>query len=158
MAPTAKHGGHRLALDLQALAAGTASDTSEMLTYDYLYTTYGVYDSTSEYVLRATAVFAANVTGQATDFFSVQLTHYNVSGSVVDRVTPTTLVFNAGGVTATAYVPIDVTAAAASTGNTIAQGWKLAPGDTIELKRVSSTATGLASPAMAVTFLIGVNS
>lgn len=157
MAATTKHGGHRIALAVQALAAGTANDTSELFTYDFSYSTYSTYDSTSEYITRATVVFAANVTGQATDFFSVQLTHYNSAGSVVDRVTPTATVFSSSGVTATAYVPIDVTAAAAGTGNTIVKGWLLAPGDTLEAKRLSSTATGLASPAFAVTLLLGTN-
>jgi hypothetical protein len=151
MAPILKHGGHRILLAVQALAAGSSSDTSDLFTYDYNYSAYGVYDLTTEEIIRATLVMAANVTGAATNNFAVGLSHYNAAGSVVDQV----LYTFASGTNATAYVPIDLTTIGASVGRTIQQGWLLQPGDTVELKRFTN-GTGMASPAFGVTLVLGV--
>lgn len=149
---TLKHGGHHLSLTVDALAAGSANDASDVYPYDYLYSTYAVYDPVTEYVIRGTLVFAASVSVTATNFFNVVATHYNLAGSVVDQIT----IFNQSTTAATAYVPIDVTAIAASTGNTLQKGWTLTAGDTIEVKRTSSNSTGAASPSLGVNFVVGV--
>jgi hypothetical protein len=147
---TLKHGGHHLNSAVAALSAGSASDTSDVYPYDYLYSTYNVYDPVSEFVSKATLVFAAGVSITATNFFNVVATHRNVAGSTVDQIT----IFNQSTTAATAYVPIDVTAIAASTGNSFQLGWTLTPGDSIEIKR-TSTGTGAASPAFGVNLVIG---
>jgi len=147
---TLKHGGHHLNALVAALSAGAASDTSDIYPYDYLYGNYSVYDPVNEFVSKGTLIFAASVSITATNFFNVVAIHRNVAASIVDQIT----LFNQSTTAATAFVPIDVTAVAASTGNSFQLGWTLTPGDSIEIKR-TSTGTGAASPAFGVNLAIG---
>lgn len=151
--PSLKHGAHRINLMLDQLVAGTAADTSDMMVYDFNYGAYAVYDPTTEYLVRGSMVMAGTLAIQATNFFTFQLSHYNSAGALVDQIA----VFNLS-LTAypTAYVPVDFTASAAVTGRTLAQGWIMTPGDTVEWRRVSNNATGFASPAACATLCLAV--
>lgn len=157
MAPTLKHGGHRVPLDLPTVAAGAAADTSTLFTYDYLYQNYGTYDWTTEVVLRATLTFDTTAAAVATNNFSVQVSHYSSAGTLKNQI----LYGNAGtGLATTAFAPIDLTGPPAGnltnpTGVPVQAGWQLAMGDSIVVKRVSN-GTGQISPAFTVTLLTGV--
>lgn len=157
MAPTLKHGGHRVPLDLPGLAAGAGSDTSTLLTYDFNYPAYGTYDYTTEVVSRATLTFDTNVVASATNNFGVSVAHYSVAGVLKNQVIYQNA---AAGITATAFIPIDLTGPPAGnltnpTGVAIQAGWQLATGDSIVVKRVSN-GTGQASAAFTVTLMTGV--
>jgi len=151
-----KHGAHRLPLDLPGLGAGSGSDTSTLITFDFNYSSYGSYDWRQESVYRATLTFDTNVGAVATNNFGVQVSHYSVAGSLKNQV----LYSNAtSGFAATAFVPLDLTGPATGnlsnpTGMPVGSGWLLAPGDSLVVKRVSN-GTGQASPAFTVTLLAG---
>jgi hypothetical protein len=98
--------------------------------YDYLYSTYGVYDPAIETVVRGSMV--ASVAWTAGD--AITLNHYNSAGATVDAVSIAT--------TAAAHIPVDFTASTASTGNRINQGWTMTPGDSIELVVAATTTAG----------------
>lgn len=126
--PISKHGAHRIQLMLPPVAASGTIQTD--FVYDYLYGTYGVYDSTAETVVRGSLVAsAAWVSGD-----TITLNHRNSAGAVVDAVSIAT--------TALANIPVDFTASTASTGNAINKGWNMTPGDSIELVVVATTTAG----------------
>lgn len=126
--PISKHGAHRVQLILPPVAASGTIQAN--FVYDYLYGTYGVYDPTTETVVRGSAVASvAWVSGDA-----ITLNHRNSAGSVVDAVSIAT--------TALAHIPVDFTASSASTGNTIQQGWTMTPGDSLELVVAATTTAG----------------
>lgn len=157
MAPLRKHGAHAIVLDLPKLALATANDTSTLFTYQANPADWGVVDPTQEYVLDAVLTTDAAVTGAATNNFAVDVKHYNVAGTLVDRI----LYTFASGVNATAFVPIALFGAVAGaltnpTGTTI-PGWALQSGDSIVVARTSN-GSGLASPAFTVTLLVGPKS
>jgi hypothetical protein len=136
--PIIKHGAHRLTLNVTAIASQTAAAE---IPYDFAYGTYGVYDSTSETVMRATAVSGAG-TFLAGD--TATLNHYNSAGALVDAVSVAT--------TAAAHIPVDITASTASTGNRINQQWNMVPGDSLEFVIVATTTVGTRN--VGVTLLI----
>jgi hypothetical protein len=126
--PISKHGAHRIELLLPPVAAsGTVQSTAP---YDYLYGNYGVYDSTTEVINRATLVASTAWTAGDT----ITLNHYNLAGALVDAVSVST--------TAAAHVPVDVTNSTASTGNSFVKGWTMVPGDSVELVVVATTTAG----------------
>lgn len=140
--PIIKHGAHRLTLTVTAIASQTVADE---LPYDFAYGTYGVYDSTSETVMRATVV-TQGASGAAGGFLTgdtAQVNHYNVSGTLVDSVNIST----AG---MTARVPVDITANTAATGNRINQAWTMVPGDTLEFIVVATTTVGTRNAGVAL--------
>lgn len=160
MAYTYKHGGHDFALDLPALAAGAAADTSCLYAYRPFFV--GTRDAAVEFVLEASLTFDAAVSAVATNNFEVDVVHYrpNAAGTamvVQDQVNYA----NAGaGITATANLPINLAVVAGGniavpTGNSLLTGWQLLEGDVIVIKR-KSNGTGQASPAFTVTLTRGV--
>ena len=157
MAPAYKHGGHRIALGLQALGAGTSADTSELFVYDgEAASILGTYDASVEVIQSAVLAFDATVAGAATNYFSVVLAQYSSAGVLKNEVEYS---FQSG-VNATAFVPIDLSGPVAGgltnpTGVPIqGDGWLIAEGDVFQVKRLS-TGTGLASPGFGVTLKIG---
>lgn len=156
MAGAWKHGGHRIPLDLPALGAGAASDTSVLFTYDgEVASILGTIDRSIETVKSAVLTFDSAVTGAATNNFQVNVSHYNSLGALKNQIT-----FTFGnGQNATAFVPIDLSGPVAGslanpTGKTIQyDNWTLFPGDSIVVKRVSN-GTGLASGAFTVTIKV----
>lgn len=155
---TLKHGAHRLPLDLPALAAGAAADTSTLFTYDFNYAAFESYDYSVESLFRATLTFDSNVAAVATNNFGVSVSHYNSAGTLLNQLTYSNA---AAGITATANVPIDLSNGASGNlsittgGISINGGWTLQPGDSIVVKRFSN-GTGQASPAFTVTLAVGV--
>lgn len=119
--------------------AGTPIQTIHA--YDHLYSTYGVYDPTTELVVRGTMV--ASVAWTTGD--TVTVNHYNSAGVLQDAVSVAT--------TAAARVPFDFTASTASTGNPISKGWTMAPGDSLELV-IAATTTAGARGGVGVTLLV----
>lgn len=152
-----RHGGHRQAMSVDALAIGAAVDTSDLFTYDgEVSSILGTIDRSLEAIKSAVLVFEDAVTGAATNFFQVELSHFNSAGTLKNSIV---YAFQ-NGVNATAIVPIDISGPVAGaltnpTGKVIqGDGWTLFPGDTIQCERVS-VGTGLASPGFAVTMKIG---
>lgn len=156
MAGAAKHGAHVIPMDLPALGAGAAADTSTLFTYHGEGASIlGTLDRSLETVKSAVLTFDSTVTGAATNNFAVQVSHYNSLGSLKNQI-----VFTFGnGQNATAFVPIDISGPVAGsltnpTGKTIQyDNWTLFPGDSIVVKRVSN-GTGLASGAFTVTIKV----
>ena len=156
MAPLRKHGYHQVALDLPALAAGSAADTSTLFTYLFNASNLGGVDPALDYVRAAALTFDAAVSAVATNNFQVNVSHYNSAGTLVDQVTYANATT---GITASAVVPIDLGGAISGnvhnpTGASIQAGWSLLPGDSIVVKRASN-GTGQASPAFTVTLGVG---
>jgi hypothetical protein len=165
MAGIRKHGAHRFDLSLPALAAGAAADTSNVYPWDAYAegaaTATGYqfpYDMTSEEVFEAAYTVEATYTGQATNFSSICLRL--IRGAAV--LNDLRVVYNAAGVTTTAFtivtfaVASGATLANAGTGVLLLQAgsvlpWTLVPGDIIQLLRLS-TGTGQATPAFGASF------
>ena len=160
----------RRTLSVPAAAGGTALDTvGSSFIYDSFArrgTTAGgaalTYDQMSEAIQEMALTTAAVLTGQATNFVSPQVTHRNAAGTTQNQIK---VDFSAAGVVTAAFVPVNlaVASAAVATGSgtgvlTVVTGaalpWTLVPGDTITFDRLSNNATGLATPAMSLTFLI----
>ena len=66
---------------------------------------------------------------------TLTLNHYNSAGTLVDAVPITAAQVTASG----AHIPQDLTANAATTGNSFIKGWTMNQGDTIEAVYVAST-------------------
>lgn len=169
MAPIRRHGGHRYNLSLGALAAGSANDSFEGISFDAFAVgsatatgTAGLptdQESVSELVVATSAV----LTGQATNFASIAIQQYSAAGVVKNDIR---VVFSATGIVTAAFVPLNFAVASgaavagAGTGTlTVQTGtalpWILAVGDSIVIARISNNATGLATPALWATFLVG---
>lgn len=171
MAGIRKHGVHRFDLSLPALAAGAAADTSNVFPYDAYAeagvgiavsgspTTYNYpYDPAAEELFEACYTLEATFTGQATNFSAFALRLIRAAAVLNDiRV-----IYSAAGVTTAAFTLVDLYAAAsavlfnAGTGIlTLQTGsvlpWTLAPGDIIQLSRISA-GTGQATPAIGAAF------
>ena len=146
MAGIRKHGEHRYSLSTAATAAGTAANPAGF-TYDAypngstIANTGLTYDSTIETVTELILSLGTTLTGQATNFTTFRMTHFNSAGSVVDRISVS---YSAAGVTSTAFTPINfsvgsgATVPGAGTGTlTLTTGsvlpWVLTPGDCIVL-------------------------
>jgi hypothetical protein len=156
MPATKKHGWHRIPLDLPALAAGAASDTSTLFTYDAFPGDLGTYDPSLEYVLAAALTFDSAVSAVATNNFSIQVSHYSSANVLKNQILLSNV---ASGMAFSANTPVDLGLAVGGnltnpTGVTILAGWALLPGDSIVVKRVSN-GTGQASPAFTVTMGMG---
>lgn len=158
MAPAYKHGGHRQQLSVDGLAAGAAVDTSDLWTYDGEVTSIlGTLDQSIEAVKSAVFVIDTTQSAVATNNYSVVLSHYSKAGVLKNQI-----VYGqaAAGFAATQFVPIDlsgpVTAILTNPTGVVIQGdgWKLVPGDTLQLKRTSN-GTGQASGGFAVTIKYG---
>lgn len=168
MAGARKHGSHRYALDLPALAAGTAADTHSLMSYDAyaelpagtVATTIGAppYDTSVEEIWQADIVLGASLTGVATNFASLAFQQAR-AGAVINDIR---LVFSAAGVVLAALTPANIAVGSgiavpnSGTGTlTLQTGvtlpWSLQPGDVILIARVSA-GTGLATPGWTVTF------
>jgi hypothetical protein len=151
-----KHGWHRVPLDLPALAAGVANDTSSLFTYDAFPGDLGTYDPSQEFVLAAALTFDTTVAAVATNNFAIQVSHYSSANVLKNQI----LLSNAAaGLAFTANTPVDLGVVVGGnltnpTGVTLVTGWALAPGDSIVVKRVSN-GTGQASPAFTVTVGMG---
>ncbi len=171
MAGARKHGSHPYDLSLPALAAGSAADTSNVYPWDaYADGTQALavsgpatattfpYDIVAEEVFEFVYVLEATLTGQATNFsaFAARLIR---AGAVLNDLR---VVYNAAGVTTTAFSPVSFYAAASAvlfnTGTgilTLQAGsvlpWTLQPGDIVQLARIS-TGTGQATPAIGAAF------
>jgi hypothetical protein len=170
MAGQRKYGAHRHSLTIPAAAAGSGADViGHIFTYDAFaeggVTANGpasIYDPTVEAVVEMYFATYVVLTGQATNFVSPRVTHRNAAGSTVDQVK---VDFSAAGVVTVAFVPANLSVASgavvvgAGTGTlTLVAGvvlpWTLVPGDTITFDRLSNNATGLATPAMSLNFVI----
>ena len=172
MAGAKKHGAHRYDLSLPALAAGAASDTSNVFPWDaYADGTQALavsgppttatypYDIVSEEIFEACYTLEATLIGVATNFASICLRLIRAAAVVNDiRV-----VYSAAGVTTAAFTLVSFYAASGATLFNTGTGvltlqtgvvlpWTLQPGDIIQLLRLSS-GTGLATPAIGVEFL-----
>ena len=167
MAGARKHGSHRYALDLPALAAGAASDTHSLMSYDAyadapagtVVTAYTFpYDLTSEEVWQADLVLGATLTGQATNFSDLAFQQAR-AGAVINDIR---VRFNAAGVSLPALTPANMAVGSgvavpnAGTGTLLVNAgtalpWTIQQGDVFLIARVSS-GTGQASPGWTVTF------
>lgn len=166
-----KHSAHRIQLNIPLAAAGSAADlVGDVFVYD-AYAESGAgsiagptvaYDLYSESIVEASVVTLKNLTGQATNFAAYQLTQRDSAGTIKNQIAVS---FNATGVAAVAYVAMNYAVASgavvpgAGTGTLTVLGgaalpWKLNPGDTVALERVSNNVTGLATPAASATLLI----
>jgi len=174
MASTRKHGTHSTVnLGVEPMAAGSAADTDVDV---FIYEAFsgssltagggGGLSAELEFLLELAVVTAAILTGQATNFASIRVTHRNAAGATVDQIQVT---FSAAGVVTAAFVPMNfgVPSGAVVTGagtgvltvvTGVALPWTLLPGDTIALDRLSNNATGLATPPISCTGKIGVKS
>jgi hypothetical protein len=154
-----------------ALAAGTSSDTGAGWVYNAFANGASTANSTAgldpqqEYVLEASVLPQAALTGAATNFANVLLTHTDSTGTVKNKLT---VAFSAAGNTMTAKKPFNLAVASGGTVTgagtatlTVTTGavlpWALAPGDTVSLERTSA-GTGLATPGLTATIVVGVKS
>ena len=164
-----KHGAHRVHLgSIDAAVAGSATDTSASI---FIYDAYAEggtlagpssgYDGYVESVIEAAIATYATLTGQATNYAGIRLTQAR-SGVTVNQILVN---FSGSGVVSTALVPMNYAVAAgavvpgAGTGTMLvptgtALPWKLQPGDTVTLDRLSNTSTGLATPDFSGTLTI----
>lgn len=160
MAGIRKHGAHRINLTLPAAAAGTGADVfGGVWGYDAF--PYGIYDSTQEAIYEMTLSFAATLTGQATNFASFVIQQVRAGATLNDI----RIAYNAAGVTTAAGRSINLAVAGgavvpgAGTGTlTVQTGaalpWTLAGGDMISIQRISSNATGQATPLTGLVFVV----
>jgi len=162
MGYTFKHGGHDICLDLPALAAGAAADTSSLYAYRPFFV--GTRDAAVEFVLEASLTFDAAVSAVATNNFQVNVIHLRPNAAGTAMVVQDQVNFaNAGaGIAATANLPINLAVTPAGnvvnpTGVSLLTGWQLLEGDVLKISRVSN-GTGQASPAFTVTLTRGVKS
>jgi hypothetical protein len=162
MAPIRKHGGHRYNISISAnIAAGT--QTFEGINFDGF--AQGTLDAAQEFLLEANIVTSAVLTGQATNFASIALQQYSVAGVLKNDIR---VAFSAAGVVTVAFAPMNYNVAAgavvpgAGTGvltlqTGIVLPWPIVTGDSIVLAKIV-TGTGLATPEIWATFLVGVKS
>src|SRR5262252_7009500 len=108
MGYTFKHGGHDICLDLPALAAGAAADTSSLYAYRPFFV--GTRDAAVEFVLEASLTFDAAVSAVATNNFQVNVIHLRPNAAGTAMVVQDQVNFaNAGaGISATANLPINL--------------------------------------------------
>jgi hypothetical protein len=161
----------RHSLAIPAAAAGSANDiVGATFIYDafaHLGKTasgpaFG-YDPATENVIEMCFTTGVALVGQATNFVSPRVSHRDATGALKNSVS---IVFSSAGVATVAFVPVQlvgangIVATGAGTGvlavTGIAVPWPLVAGDTITLDRLSNNATGLATPAMSLTFLLGI--
>lgn len=174
MASSRKHGTHSTVhLTLPLIAAGAASDGAavDVFTYEAFAGSSatasggGGLSAEQEWLLELAISTAAILTGQATNFSSIRVSHYSAAGVLKNQIR---VDFNAAGVVTAAFVPLNyavpsaavVPGAGTGTLNVVsgsALPWPLANGDQIVLDRLS-TGTGLQTPALAATGKIGVKS
>jgi hypothetical protein len=173
MASTRKHGTHAIHLAIPSAAAGSAADTVGAA---WTYQSFAGSSSTAsgggglsgeqEWLLELILTTYLVLTGQATNFVSLRVTHVDSTGTVKNRIR---VIFSAAGVVTVANAPINyaVPSAAAVPGagtgtltvdTGVALPWPLANGDSIILDRLSNNATGLATPAASATGQVGVKS
>jgi len=168
MAGAIKHGSHRYQLSLQALTAGTSSDTEDTWTYDAFVeggATYNAvtwpYDGTAEQVTEAAFTVASSLAGQATNFPNVVFGQAR-AGAVVNELR---VGFSSSTITMTAYSSANLNVASGATvtgagaGTLLVQSgaalpWTLVPGDILYFRRLSSTATGEATPSLGLNFRV----
>ena len=121
------------------------------------------YDLQAETVQEMCFTTAVALAGQITNFVSPRVIHRNAAGTTQNDIR---IVFSSAGVITVAFVPVNLAVAsnAVATGSgtgvllltgasTVALPWTLVAGDTITFDRVSNNVTGLATPAMSLTFL-----
>jgi hypothetical protein len=156
---------HRYNLTLAGEIAGSAADTQDTFIYDAFAeggaTASGAatgYDQTAEAITEMSFMAFATLTGQATNFVSVQVQLIRAAAAVNDiRV-----VFSTSGVVATALTAYNL---AVASGVAVAGGvllvsagvalpWTLQPGDAIIFSRLSNNVTGLATPSLGLNFLV----
>lgn len=169
MAGVRAHGLHLQNISLGALAAGTGSDAGEGVAIhafaDQSAAAAGdamaVFDRAAYQLTEANFFTYTALTGQATNFASICLQHR--TGTTVNN--DIRVVFSAAGVVTVAYTLVNLNAASgatvtgAGTGTlTVQTGtalpWTVVPGDTIVINRISNNATGLATPAISLTFAL----
>lgn len=138
---TLKHGGHRQQLGVSGPLAAS-SQFSDIWPYDFGASVDG--DPAQEKVVAGTMFATAALAATGT----VVLQHVH-GATVVDAVSLTASV--------AANTMVDLTTLAATTGNTIAQGWSLAPGDSVVLI-LATGATAQTTAAVGVNFWVGVPS
>lgn len=172
MAPARKHGAHRVQLNIGNMAAGSANDLlADIFDWDS-YAAEGAgtinlptnnYDTTAYSVQEASVTTYTTLTGQATNFASLRLTHTDSAGNVKNRIR---VAFSGTGIVATALTSMNFAVASGATVPGAGTGvltvdtgtalpWTLVPGDDIVFDRVSNNATGLATPSASATILIG---
>ena len=161
----------RYELAIPAAAAGSANDTvGQTFTYDAFAhggktaSAPGLgYDAATENIIEMSLVTAVALVGQATNFVSPRVSHRDAAGALKNSIS---IVFSSAGVATVAFVPVQlvgangVVATGAGTGvlavTGIALPWPLVAGDTVTFDRLSNNVTGLATPAMSLTFLLGI--
>jgi hypothetical protein len=157
------------------MAAGSAADTE---TVSFIYEAFsgssatasggGALSAEQEFLLELAVLTAAILTGTATNFAGIRITHRNAAGTIVNQIR---VDFLAAGVVTVAFAPMNFGPPVVSGGVvpgsgtgvlTVAAGtvlpWALSNGDTITLDRLSNNATGLATPNIAALGKIGVKS
>ena len=165
MAGARKSGANRYSLTLAGEIAGSGADTQDIWIYDAfaeLGTTAAGpatgYDLSVEAITEMNFMAFATLTGQATNFVSVQVQQIRAAAALNDiRV-----VFSTTGVVATALTPysLAVASGAAVAGGVLlvsagaALPWTLQPGDAIIFSRLSNNGTGLATPSLGLSFLV----
>lgn len=137
---TVKHGGHRINLTVGGVATTTTVD--DVFVYDLNASTYGNVDPTTEKVVAGWIYSSSALTG-----VTLTLLHLSKTGSTVDSITISNPTVN---------TTTDITTATAGTGNTLAQGWTMTPGDVVIL-RAAVTTTALGN-GCGVTLWLGVPS
>lgn len=160
MGYTFKHGGHDICLDLPALAAGAAADTSTLYAYRPFFV--GTRDAAVETILEASLTFDGALSAVATNNFTVKVQQYrNVAGTytIINEIDYGQA---AAGFAASTATPINLAIAVSAiltnpTGTTLLNGWVLLEGDVIVVRRTSN-GTGQASPAFTVQLTRGVKS
>jgi len=167
MSGARKFGAHRYSLTLAGEAAGSAADTQDIFIYD-AYAEAGLtaagpasgYDGTGESITEMSLMPFATLTGQATNFVSAVVQQVRAAAVLNDiRV-----VFSSAPVSAVALTAYNLAVAsgAAVAGGVllvqtgIALPWSLQPGDAIIFSRLSNNGTGLATPALGLSFLVQV--
>jgi hypothetical protein len=161
MAAIRKHGGHRYNLSLAAIAAATQS--FEGVNFDAF--AAGTLDAAQEFVVEATITTNGVLTGQATNFSSIALQQYSLAGVLKNDIR---VAFSAAGVVTVGFAPLNYNVAVGATVPGAGTGvlanptgiplpWPIVTGDTIVLAKIV-TGTGLATPELWATFLVGVKS
>lgn len=139
--PTLKHGAHLVNLAIPPLAVASQTIADEFPYHAAGWVNRWAYDGTAELITAGSMVQQA---GTFANWTSVALKHFNSAGSVVDQIAITTA--------AGANQNTDITGNAATTGNTLAQGWTLNPGDSLEL--VGAGSATVPAPAISVTLVL----
>lgn len=147
MSASYKHGGHRYNGQTRTTSANS-DQGGVVLIYDaypgnpsgtVVNSSTSSYDPATEQVVEASFVLDTSLTGQATNYNTFNLIHYNSAGSVVHHVSTA---FDGATKKATAFVPCNlgvssgatVPGAGAATLTVVAGSslpWTLSPGDTI---------------------------